>query len=147
MLDAATIARLHALIRRERLSLFHYIREVPVWVQLRDQDALAAFRALAAEQEAVIERLTRWMQKHGAPAPGHEAFPDFTPYNDCGLGFLLPKVIEEQRRQLVELSGDAAHLPDEAAEFVRELARLKQEHIPALEALQPGRHTFTTATV
>ena len=147
-MDQASRDCLENILRREGRSLFQYVREVPLWVNLHDQNALARLRELANAELRVTEDLALWMQRHGASPIAFGAFPDFTPYNDAALGYLLPLIVREQKQLLGELRTDRSAINDnEAASFLDKLIALKQSHISQLEALQPGRHTFTIATV
>jgi hypothetical protein len=147
MIDAGTIDRLRHLLRRESRSLYQYLREVPAWTTLRESHILASLRDCATAELHVIERLSRWLQKHISGALVHGAFPDFTPYNDTGLNFLLPLVIREQKQAIRELESDAKALHGEPADYVNELLALKRAHLAAIEDLHPGRSTITTAVV
>ncbi|MBX7105923.1 MAG: hypothetical protein K1X57_17705 [Gemmataceae bacterium] len=147
MIDAATNDRLRQLLRRESRSLYQYLREVPAWTSFKDTNTLARLRECANAELEVVEKLSRWLQKYVSGALVHGAFPDFTPYNDTGLNFLLPLVIREQKQAVRELETDAKALQGEPAEYVNELLALKRAHLATLEDLRPGRSTITTAVV
>jgi hypothetical protein len=144
-MDHLTRDRLHAIIRREGQSLFQYLREAPPWVSLRDQNALARMRELAGAELEVVETLGKLLQKHHGDYGHLGAFPDFTSYNDAALHFLLPLVIQEQKKLLAELEADRKMVNDvDYGTLLDQLLDLKRRHIPQLEELQPMPHSMTT---
>jgi hypothetical protein len=147
-IDVATRNLLAALLRRESRSLFQYLREVPPWAGPREQNAVARLRELAGAELDTLENLNRYLERqHAAPGPTG-SYPDFTPFNDQALHFLLPAVVREQKQLLAELERDRPAVADEgAAAFLSRLADLKRRHIPELEALHTTPHTFTTVVV
>lgn len=146
MIDATAIEQLMAMLHRERRSLLQYIREVSAWVRLRDTHAMTRLREIATTELEVLERISRIVQKQIGNPVIHSAFPDFTPYNDVGLSYLMPILIREQKHLLAALESDEKFLPDEVFPLVDEFLKLKRAHAQQLEELHPGAHTFTTAT-
>lgn len=147
VIDPANRARLQTILRRESHSLFQYLREVPPWTGLRERNAVARMRELANAELTVCEELSRWLQMHNARGP-LGAFPDFTPYNDAAMHFLLPAIIREQKQHISALEHDRAAVSDhEAGEILDRLIELKRRHLPELESLHTSPHVFTTVSV
>ena len=140
--------RVLTILRREGRSLFQYLREVPPWANLREQHTVARLRELAAAELAVIESLSRWVQKQHEGTSHLGAFPDFTGLNDTALHYLLPMVVREQTQHLLELERERPAVTDSAAgAFLDQLLELKRRHGPELDALSTPPHTFTTVNV
>jgi hypothetical protein len=148
VIEPMTPDRLHAILRREGRSLFQYLREAPPWVGPNDRNSLARVRELAGAESEVIESLSKLMQKHHGDYGHLGAFPDFTHYNDAALHFLLPMVIREQKQLLNELETDRKTVTDaDAGALLDQLLALKRQHIPQLDDMRPGAHSFTTVNV
>jgi hypothetical protein len=147
-MDATTRGVLAGVLRRESRSLFQYLREVPPWAGPREQNAVARLRELAGAELAVVEELSKHMQRQNAGPGPYGSYPDFTPFNDQALHFLLPAVVREQKQLLAELERDRAAVAEPgAALLIDGLAELKRRHIPELDALHTSPHTFTTVVV
>ncbi len=148
MTETVTPDRLHAILRREGRSLFQYLREAPPWVGPADRNVLARVRELANAESEIVESLSKLLQKHHGDYGHLGAFPDFTHYNDAALHFLLPMVIREQKRLLSELEADRPSVTDiHTGKMLDELLELKRRHIPQLDDMRPGLHSFTTVNV
>jgi hypothetical protein len=147
-MDHATGQKLYDILRRESRSLMRYLHEVPPWVGLREQNALARLRESAAAEAEVTDRLSKRLHKIHSGLVHLGAFPDFTPYNDAALHFLLPIVIREQKQLLHELEKDRAAVADaEAAAMLDELLALKRQHAEELAALATVPHSKTVVSV
>lgn len=148
MIDLATRDRLHKLLRREGRSLFQYLREVPPWAGGHDLHVVARMRELAGTELEVIESLGKLVQKQHGDYGHLGAFPDFTGYNDAAVHFLLPLVIDEQKKLLTQLETDRAAVSEETiGALLDELLALKKHHIPQLDDLHTVPHSFTTVNV
>lgn len=147
-MDFATGQKLYDILRRESRSLMRYLYEVPPWVGLREQHALARLRETAGAEAEVTDRISKHIHKIHSGMIHLGAFPDFTPYNDTALHFLMPIVIREQKQLLSELEKDRAAVVDsEAAEMLDELLSLKRRHADELTALVTAPHSRITVTV
>ena len=100
MIDESMRDVLQACVRRESRSLFQYVRDVPLWVSPADRPILAKLHGLAAAEQAATDKLGRYLQRRHAGLGHLGAFPsEFTTVNDAALHYLMPKLIEEQRRR------------------------------------------------
>lgn len=147
-MDLATAQKLHAILQRESHSLCRYILEVPPWVGLREQNSLARLRETATAEVEQTERLSKYLHKSHTGLTHLGAFPDFTPYNDAALHFLLPLVIREQKQLLAELERDRPAIHDAESEAILDqLLELKRRHAEELAALVTMPHSMTSVTV
>src|SRR5437868_1306015 len=99
-------------LHREGRSLFQYLREVPPWVSMREENALAEMITMGKSELAELESMGRNFQRRFGEMPKMGRFPDFTPYNDMALNFLLPKIVAEQKQLLADLEADRGGLTD-----------------------------------
>lgn len=147
-IDAATRALLSGVVRRENRSLFQYLREVPPWAGRDDVNTVARLRELAAAELEVVEELSRYLQRTGGGPGPLGSFPDFTPFNDQAVHFLLPAVVREQRQLLAELERDRDAVRDPGAALLADrLLELKRRHVPELDDLHTVPHSFTSVNV
>jgi len=147
-MDHATGQKLYDMLRRESRSLMRYLYEVPPWVGLREQHLLARLRETAGAEAEVTDRLSKRLHKIHSGMIHLGAFPDFTPYNDAALHFLMPIVIREQKQLLRELEKDRTSVADpEAAGMLDELLSLKRRNAGELAALATVPHSITTVNV
>jgi hypothetical protein len=125
-----------------------YLREVPPWVSINEQNAQARLHEAANAEVNQLEAIGRLYQKHFHEMAHMGGYPDFTPFNDSALHFLLPRVIHEQRDLLAGLERDRAAITeaDIGAAF-DELITMKRRHLSELEALHTVPHTIRTTNV
>lgn len=148
MIDAATRELLTNVVRRESRSLFQYLREVPPWSGRHEVNNVARLRELAGAELEVVEELSRYLQRRNAGAGPLGPFPDFTPFNDQALHFLLPAVVREQRQLLAELERDRELIHEVgSALLVDRLLELKRRHVPELDDLHTVPHSLTSVNV
>ncbi|MFL5329036.1 MAG: hypothetical protein ACJ8C4_08975 [Gemmataceae bacterium] len=147
MSDQATQTTLQTIIRREGRSLFQYLRDVPPWIGLAEENTLARMHECSRAQLEELETLGRLYQKRYGEMSHMGSYPDFTGKNDQALHYLLPVVVKEQERLVEELERDRAGISD--AEIGAALDRfivLKRQHIEELESVHTLPHTFRTST-
>jgi hypothetical protein len=91
---------------------------------------------IAAEREAVAS-LGRFLVRQRISLPYLRPYPaHFTTINFLALDFLLPRLIEYERRSIADLERDQATLKDPTAQVeVDKLLALKRQHLPRLEEL------------
>ena len=91
---------------------------------------------IAAERVAVAN-LGRFLVRQRIPLPYLPPYPaHFTTINFLALDFLLPRLLEYERRSIAELERDRAALKGPAAQAeVDKLLALKRRHLPCLEEL------------
>ena len=137
MIDAPTQALLQDVLRRESLALLQYIRDAFPWTSLEEQEAWPKLRRVVEEEAHALAELGQFLARRRVPLPYVGAFPmDFTTINFVSLDFVVPRLLDEQRREVAALEADLARVSDpEAREQLRRLLDLKRRHLPVLEGL------------
>jgi hypothetical protein len=141
-------AVVHAILRREGRSLMQYLREVPPWVSPTEQNAQARLHEAAQAEMNQLEAIGLMYQKHFHETAHMGGYPDFTPFNDMALHYLLPQVIREQQDLLAGLERDRAAVQEaDIGAAIDELITMKRRHVSELESLHTVPHTFRTQNV
>jgi hypothetical protein len=137
MIDPTTRSVLQEAVRRESRSLLQYTREVPLWAAPVDRPALAKLKALAACEQAAVDDLGRYLEKHKAGLINLGPYPSqFTTVNDAAMRYLLPVLNREHQAAIKSLETDLANVSDaDAKSRLADLIRLKQHHTAKLDAL------------
>ncbi len=137
MMDGATEALLQRVLRREGLALLQYVREAFPWTRAGEDKALAELRDVIEEDRQALADLGRFLTRRRVPLPYIGSYPaEFTTVNFTSLDYLLPRLVEEQRREVGTLEAEvpAATDPEARAQLVR-LLDLKRRHLGVLERL------------
>jgi hypothetical protein len=146
--DPATRTTLQTIIRREGRSLFQYLRDVPPWIGLAEENTLARMHECSRVQLEELETLGRLYQKRYGEMSHMGSYPDFTGKNDQALHYLLPVVLKEQKQLIEQLQRDRAGIVDaEIGEAIDRFLALKRQHIEELESLHTVPHTVRTTNV
>lgn len=147
MIDPATLATLHEIVRRESLSLLHYVGDAFPWTRDGGHAALARLRQIVDEDRRDTAGLVRYLQRRRATPPHFGSFPNwFTSINFVALDYLLPRVLDEQRQEVVALERDRTRLTDdEARSQVEQLLERKRHRLQALETLAAEQAKPVTA--
>jgi hypothetical protein len=137
VIDPATEARLQDLLRRERRSLLEYVAGAYPWANRGKRDVWPQLRRVIDEERQALAAIAQFLTRQRVPLPPPGPFPEhFTSLNFVALDYLLPQLVEAQRRASAALEHDLARLPDgEAQRLVRELLAVKQRHLQTLEGL------------
>src|SRR5262249_22644852 len=98
-------------------------------------------RQLIAEEGEATAGLARFLRKRRLTPPYLGAYPvSFTGYGFVSLEFLLPRLVEQQRRAIAELESHLGPVGDDAARAaLRKVLEMKQRHLKQLEGLAAGR--------
>ncbi len=137
MIDLHTQQLLQDILRRESRSILAYVAEAYPWTTSTEEKTWAELqRLIAAEREAVAS-LGRFLVRRRIPPPYLPPYPaHFTTLNFLALDFLLPRLVEQERRSIADLERDRAALKDPAAQAeVDKLLALKRQHLARLEEL------------
>jgi hypothetical protein len=137
VIDSQTQGILQAVLDRESRSMLLYTGEAYPWATLEEEKALRALQQLIAEEREAIGRLGRFLVRRHIPLPPLGFFPQqFTTINFLALDYLIPRLIEAQRRSIAELERDLAGLHDsDARTAVADLLAVKRRHLEVLEDL------------
>ena len=137
-MEAAQVALLQDLLRRESRSLLQYAHEAYPWSKAEGQAGCDAIRAMAQAEAEAVAKLGRWLAKQRVPVTFPGAYPmQFTTVNYIALHALLPRLIADQKRRSAAVEGVGAVLSDEEGRaLVQALLDLKKDHAQQLAALQ-----------
>jgi len=83
-------------------SLSMYVSDAGIWSYPGDEEIKLAIADLVGDQRSVMERAGTLLAEQGGVAPRH-AYPiRFTATHDLDLRSLLPRMLEELRRQVAD---------------------------------------------
>jgi hypothetical protein len=137
-MDGATAKLLSDLVRKEGRSLLQYVSESFPWTTAKNHQALPVLFEMVKEEQERTAAIVRLLLKNRLRPPYLGAYPmSFTTINYMALDFLIPYLVDFERRRCTELSGDLAVLADEDARaFVKSLLEMKERHLAALIGLE-----------
>jgi hypothetical protein len=133
-MDGATAKLLSDLVRKEGRSLLQYISESFPWTTAKNHQALPVLFDMVKEEQEGTAAIVRLLLKNRLRPPYLGAYPmSFTTINYMALDFLLPYLVDFERRRCAELGKDLAVLSDEdARELVKSLLDMKERHLAGL---------------
>jgi hypothetical protein len=137
MIDSRTQALLQDLVRRASRSMLQYVGEAYPWAPDTDAELLAKVQAVIHEEEEAIEGLAAFLRKKRIPIGYLGSYPQyFTNLNFCSLDYLMPKLLDWQRKWSGVLEQDAALIKDaEADTEVYKLVATARRHLEELQKL------------
>jgi hypothetical protein len=132
-MDADIAALLQDLVRREGRSLLQYVSESFPWTTYKNHHALPVILDMAKEERESAAAIASFLVKNRQQLPYLGAYPmSYTTINYMSLDFLIPYLIDFEKRRIVELEKDLAMETDEAKHLVQSLLAMKQRHLAAL---------------
>src|SRR5262245_49072731 len=137
-MDAQTQAILQDIVRRESRSLLLYIGDAFPWTNSNGEARLATLRqAIRAVANAVTE-LGRFLVKNPVTPPPLGAYPaSFTSWNFIALAYLVPRLLDAERRSIEALEADRKRIQGDGARAqVDALLGHKRHALRVLEGLQ-----------
>jgi hypothetical protein len=137
VIDPHTQMLLQDILSRESRSVLLYVAEAYPWTNsTQTKTRIALQQLIATERDAVI-CLGRFLVRQRIPLPYLPPFPEhFTTINFLALDFLLPRLIEHERRSIEDLERDLTAMKDPVARTeVEKLLAVKRRHLPQLEEL------------
>jgi rubrerythrin len=137
VIDAHTQKLLQDILCREGRSVLTYVAEAYPWTTRTEEKTLADLQRLIAAEREAVAGFGRFLVRRRIPLPYLPPYPThFTTINFLALDFLLPRLIEHERRSIADLERDLAALKDPTAQAeVEKLLALKRRHLPRLEEL------------
>lgn len=87
------------LVRLLGSSLAMYVSDAGIWSYPGDEDLKLALADLVGDQRSVHDRAAALLDARNVPVPGRDFPIRFTATHDVDLRFLLPRILEELRRQ------------------------------------------------
>jgi hypothetical protein len=136
-LDSRDATILQGILEREGASLMQYARESYPWTTPEKHRLLARLNELIEEEQKSAAAVARLLAANHVPLPAFGAYPsDFTTVNFISLGYLLPELVESQRRAVGRIEFELLQISDPLARAtVQGLLDTKRQHLPALEEL------------
>jgi hypothetical protein len=136
-MDVATLTLLQEQVRKEGRSLLQYVSESFPWTTHKNHQVLPILFNMAKEEQEGAAAIVKWLLKNRARPPYLGAYPmSFTTINYMSLDFLLPYLIDFEKRRCAELEQDLAFISDdEAKHLLHTLLEMKQRHLATLTGL------------
>jgi hypothetical protein len=138
---------LRQIVRREGRSFLQYIGQAFPWTPPGEENEVTALRIMAAGQQDELTGLVHFMTKNRITPPYLGAYPTaFTSMNFTSIDFLLPVLLEAERKGIKELEADTARLVDlDARGEVAALLDQKKRHLDDLAGLARSRNAPSVA--
>lgn len=127
---------MHALVRKEARCLLQYVGESFPWAGHDRQKALHSILEIAKHEAHQIERIIRWCLKAKFGNPPLGPYPQsFMGINFASLEFLLPLLVEDQKRRIADLEWSFLSVPAGAEGYLRDLIGAKKKHLEKMQGL------------
>jgi hypothetical protein len=141
VIDPQTQALLQDILRRESRSVLMYVAEAYPWTTASQTKALTELQQLIAAEREAVASLGRFLVRRHIDLPYLPSFPvHFTTINFLALDYILPRLIEHERRSIADLERDLRAVKDETAHSeVDKLLSLKRRHLTQMEQLAPAQ--------
>jgi hypothetical protein len=141
VIDPQTQMLLQEILRRESRSALRYVAEAFPWTTSTEEKALVSLQQIIAAERKAVVGLGQYLIRQRAPLPFLPSYPaSFTTINFLAFDYVLPMLIEHQRRSIADVERDLAALKDPGARVeVEKLLAVKRQHLPQLEALVPSQ--------
>lgn len=137
MIDTRTQALVQGIVRRTGRSMLQYVGEAYPWASEEEQPHLTQLHEIIEDEEKTTEDLARFLRRRRVPLPYLGAYPEaFSNINYVSLDYLLPKLLDYQRKAIAALERDLGqvHDPDIKAELEK-LLNVNRRHLESLEKL------------
>jgi hypothetical protein len=137
VIDRKTEAILDGIVRRESRSLLAYIGDAHPWTTTSQTAALATVKSAVLAETAAVSALGRFLIRQGLMPSFLGSYPaSFTSFNFVALDFLLPRLIQEEKRLIAALTDDLGAIDNAGAKLVVEgLLEVKKKNLATLESL------------
>jgi hypothetical protein len=137
VIDPQTEAILQGIVRRESRSLLAYIGDAYPWTTAAQTAALATLQDGVRAETGAVSALGRFLVRQNLTPPFLGSYPaSFTSCNFVALNYLLPRLIDEERRLIAALEADLAKIANETARAsVEALLAVKKKNLAMLEGL------------
>jgi len=123
--------------RREYRSLLQYVSGAAPFARGADIALRDSVLRIAGEEERALEAFGEFLDENRVTLPYLGSFPmDFMDLNFVTIRHLLPKLLKEQKKDLVVLETEASvHTDSIARGAVERLVELHRRHLKELESL------------
>jgi hypothetical protein len=137
LIDQVSQSVLQGVLRRESLCFLVYIGDAYPWTTTAGGPGLATLNKLIQQEAEAITSLGRFLVRQKVPQPFIGSYPaSFTACNFIALGYLVPRLLADQKQSIEALENDLKKVKHEASH--RELGRLlgvKKMTLAGLEML------------
>jgi hypothetical protein len=126
-------------------SLAMYVADAGIWSYPGEEVIKLALADLVGDQRSIHDRAAAVLDARNLPVPGREYPIRFTATHDVDLRSLLPRIIEELRRQaaaldaIIESTGGDPAADPETLELAREARGTTLGHLDVLTPLAAAR--------
>lgn len=137
MIDSATQQTLQTILRREGRTLLQYVHDSHPWATSDLAGPLGELQRISREEQDTVASLSQYLFRRRVPPAFLGSYPaSFTSYNFVALDFLLPKLAQQQQKDIAALEADLAKLTDPGARAQLEpMLALKKKHLGELQSL------------
>jgi hypothetical protein len=139
--DHQTQARLQEILQRESRSVLSYVGDAYPWTSASAEESLHSLRTLVAAEGQAVTEFGEYLVRRRMPTPVLGSYPaSFTTINFLSLSYLLPRLLEAERRSVAELQRDLPAITDAGARAqLDKLLAVKRRTLEGLERLTPQR--------
>lgn len=118
-------------------SLAMYVADAGIWSYPGEEDVKLAVADLVADQRNVHDRAAAVLDARNVPVPGRDFPIRFTATHDVDLRSLLPRILDELRRQVTAIDGiiEASADDRETLELAREARGTTLGHCDVLSQI------------
>ena len=136
-MDGATAKLLGDLVRKEGRSLLQYVSESFPWTTAKNHHALPILFAMVKEEQEGTAAIVNLLLKNRLRPPYLGAYPmSFTTINYMSLDFLVPYLVDFEKRRIAELTRDLAVVSEgDAHDLLKTLLEMKGRHLLVLTNL------------
>jgi hypothetical protein len=146
-MNAATVALLQEIVRRESRSMLTYVGEAFPWTSSRGADALARLKEIVATHNNAVAALGQYLTKLRQPLGYLGSYPsNFTTINFLSLEYILPKLVASERANVAALDRDLHSISDKDARAqIEKLLDVKKKQLEKLEFLAASHTKAATS--
>ncbi len=133
------IESLNRLLEIEYRSFPMYLGDASPWFSDADAKAVLALKNIAADQQAMSQRIAELILDLGGRIEPGEYPTQFTDTHFLSIEFLLKELVYYQRQDIADIEQIVASLTGhrEARELAEEALGAERAHLEALESLTP----------
>lgn len=134
-------AILQEVLGREGSSLLQYARDSYPWATREKRIVLERLNEIIEDEQKSAAVIASLLARSHYPLPALGAYPsDFTTINFISLDYLLPELVEAQRRAIDSIEAEVVQLADDRARATVEgLLDTKVRDLKVLEDLAASR--------
>jgi hypothetical protein len=133
-MDAAETAVLQNVVRKEGRSLLQYVGESFPWTTAQNHHVLPVLFEMVKEEQQGVTAVVAYLLKQRKRPPYLGAYPmSFTTINFMSLDFLLPYLIDFEKRRIADLENNFIMVTeDEPKHILKSLLDVKKRHLATL---------------